>query len=449
MALSQQQLVADWVYLDKIDRTFTLTEKYKAKVDAIPGVVNDLNSTSTTDALSAAMWRTIKDKLDELSSIGSFLSVWDCTLWLPQTDPLSEPYYYAKWDYYIVWRIGTKNYKPYDTVYYAGVPSITLDANPDLATWDQYMFDWKVWTYIPSGWRVIVVDDKLLPDSTNPVENRAIYEEMSKKALVTDVTALQEEVAKKQDASVLATVAKTGKFTDLDPTSIPVYITTKWYDEWSTVTSQAPSAKAIYDKIYSMWGTVDEKAEVTYWTTEPTNPRPWDIFVNSADGSLKIWDGNEWTTIASEGYVNEKVQEQADALSTLSSTVDAITPGANAWATAIQPGANITELINNANYIDNTVDSLTNYTKTSDLAWVALSGSYNDLDPETLPTIGDATLTITQNGTPIGTFSANSTQNVSINIEDKWDDIVYVTSEEYDRMWDEKYSDWKTYFIYI
>lgn len=50
----------------------------------------------------------------------------------------------------------------------------------------------------------------------------------------------------------------------------------------------------------------------------------------------------------------------------------------------------------------------------SDLATVATSGSYTDLGNK--PTIGDATLTITRNGANVGTFTANSTTNQSINI---------------------------------
>lgn len=60
-------------------------------------------------------------------------------------------------------------------------------------------------------------------------------------------------------------------------------------------------------------------------------------------------------------------------------------------------------------------ESTSAYTKTADLAPVALDGSYNSLVDT--PTIGDATLTLQKNGTAIDTFSANATENVSINIE--------------------------------
>ncbi len=55
--------------------------------------------------------------------------------------------------------------------------------------------------------------------------------------------------------------------------------------------------------------------------------------------------------------------------------------------------------------------------KVDDLATVATSGSYNDLsDKPTIPTVNNATLTVQQNGTDVGTFTANSSSNSTINI---------------------------------
>lgn len=60
---------------------------------------------------------------------------------------------------------------------------------------------------------------------------------------------------------------------------------------------------------------------------------------------------------------------------------------------------------------------LSGYTPTADLAQVALSNSYNDLDDKpTIPTVNDATLTVQQNGTSVGTFTANSSTNTTVNI---------------------------------
>ena len=53
------------------------------------------------------------------------------------------------------------------------------------------------------------------------------------------------------------------------------------------------------------------------------------------------------------------------------------------------------------------------------LATVATSGSYNDLtNKPTIPTVNNATLTVTQNGTSAGTFTANASSDTTINLTD-------------------------------
>ena len=54
---------------------------------------------------------------------------------------------------------------------------------------------------------------------------------------------------------------------------------------------------------------------------------------------------------------------------------------------------------------------------TPSLATVATSGSYNDLSNKpTIPTVNDATLTLTQGGSTLGTFTANASSNVTIDV---------------------------------
>lgn len=63
-------------------------------------------------------------------------------------------------------------------------------------------------------------------------------------------------------------------------------------------------------------------------------------------------------------------------------------------------------------------ESASDYTPTSSLATVATSGSYNDLSNKpTIPTVNNATLTITQGGTTKGTFTANASSNVTIALD--------------------------------
>ena len=65
-----------------------------------------------------------------------------------------------------------------------------------------------------------------------------------------------------------------------------------------------------------------------------------------------------------------------------------------------------------------TTDALALKADSSSLAPVATSGDYNDLDNlPTLPTVNNGALTIQQNGTTLDTFTANSSDNKTINIQ--------------------------------
>lgn len=61
--------------------------------------------------------------------------------------------------------------------------------------------------------------------------------------------------------------------------------------------------------------------------------------------------------------------------------------------------------------------TISNKANTADLATVATSGKYSDLSgTPTIPTVNNATLTVQQDGTTLGTFTANSATNTTINI---------------------------------
>lgn len=75
----------------------------------------------------------------------------------------------------------------------------------------------------------------------------------------------------------------------------------------------------------------------------------------------------------------------------------------------------VSQLINDLGFITKNADDLVNYTKTTNLAAVALSGSYNDLLYK--PAINNGELTITRNGSALGSFKANQSQNVTMNVQ--------------------------------
>ena len=70
-----------------------------------------------------------------------------------------------------------------------------------------------------------------------------------------------------------------------------------------------------------------------------------------------------------------------------------------------------------SSYVTNSALSTTlgDYATTASLATVATTGAYSDLSGlPTLPTVGDATITVTNNGTTVGSFTTNATANATI-----------------------------------
>lgn len=173
----------DWVYTEKEARIHKLTQETETKIDNIPGVVDDVNSTSTTDALSANMGKRLQDQINQLTWLNKFLSTWDCTTGLPVTDPSATPFTYTSGNYYLVatvaWEWGT-NYKPHWSTFTPWVASTAVETN-EVNVNDMYIFDWSQWILQVNKVKEIIVDDGLSPDSTNAVENRAIYNALTTK----------------------------------------------------------------------------------------------------------------------------------------------------------------------------------------------------------------------------------------------------------------------------
>lgn len=176
MARANQQYYADNVGLKKDGREFYLNDELLAKLENVPSVIDNVTSTSATDALSANMGRALQDQINQLSSVGTFLSLWDCTTGLPETDPAVNPYQYKTWDYYIVSKIaeeGEDNYRPRWTQYDVGVASTVVETE-DIQVWDWYLYDWGKWIKQDNTGKEYPIDDALSPTSTNAVENRVV-----------------------------------------------------------------------------------------------------------------------------------------------------------------------------------------------------------------------------------------------------------------------------------
>ena len=118
-----------------------------ASANDIPGVVNNVTSTSTGDALSANMGRELQEEINNLKARGKFLSIWSANLGKPTTEPTTSPYNYSVGDYFIVGTIavsGGTNYRPNGSQYIIGSTSTTVET-AEVAEGDVYYYDGTKW----------------------------------------------------------------------------------------------------------------------------------------------------------------------------------------------------------------------------------------------------------------------------------------------------------------
>ena len=120
-------------------------------------VVDSLDSTSTTSALSANQWKVLNDKISDLFWLWKFLSLWDATTWLPDSFPLDTPYTYSTWDYFLVETVSSAtppvNYRPTGSSY--DWTASTTQETDELEAWDVYIYDGSVWLLQSNHWKTV------------------------------------------------------------------------------------------------------------------------------------------------------------------------------------------------------------------------------------------------------------------------------------------------------
>ena len=98
----------------------------------------------------------VDDKFSTLMGLGKFLSLWDSSTWLPISFPLTIPYTYHTWDYFMIETVASgwgTNYRP-DGSSYSGTASSVTESET-VQRWDFYIYDWTVWLFASNhGWSV-------------------------------------------------------------------------------------------------------------------------------------------------------------------------------------------------------------------------------------------------------------------------------------------------------
>ena len=91
-------------------------------------VIDNITSTSTTDALSANQGKLLNDKIETLESIGQFLAIWDCNKNGYNARYLDDGYQYQRGNYFIIGAVEEWNLDPEE-----GPVTVSFDTNNQVA----------------------------------------------------------------------------------------------------------------------------------------------------------------------------------------------------------------------------------------------------------------------------------------------------------------------------
>lgn len=141
----------------------------QALSDALTGLQNNIdtvqNNLNTVES-------NLQAQIDNMSSIGEFLAIWDSDTGVARY--LNSGFVYPTGGYFIIGSVaaaGQPNYMP-DGSTYTG-PSTTTTTE-DVKVSDMWFYDGTHWIYLANHERQIAVDADLSTTSTNPVENKTI-----------------------------------------------------------------------------------------------------------------------------------------------------------------------------------------------------------------------------------------------------------------------------------
>lgn len=358
----------DNIYTEKKARIHKLTEDVEWKIDSIPVVVNDLNSDSETDALSAKMGKVLYDEVKEALGVWHFLSTWDAVTGTPSSEPVDDPYEYYTWDYYIVSNVGSTNYKPHWGTYTHWQVSTAVE------TWtvwvnDWYLFDGRTWVRQPAWDRAISIDASLSSTSTNAVENRVVTNALSQKqATIPDLAAIRSWAAAGSTAlqrlaniseltnnlwyqtawDVAAAVA--WKANTSDVTALAWRVTTAEWKISTLETSSTDYASRISSLETSSWGASQDIADLQGDVTSIQGD------ITSIEGDISSLQGNvttlQWNVSSLQTTVGNHTTSITNLQWDINSIEGDISDLQDAVAWIVIPDISIT---NNSNIISTTV----------------------------------------------------------------------------------------------
>lgn len=215
--------------------------------------------------------------------------------------------------------------------------------------------------------------------------------------LQAQLNALRVRIGEEEVARADADTALSGRITSLDDSLATVARTGSYNDlsDKPTIGNGTLTIKKNGSNVGAFTANATTNTDVNIVVPTKTS----DLANDGSDGASQYVESNDLATVATSGSYNDLTNKPTIGNATL------------------------TIKRNNANAGTFTANATTNKsiniavpTKTSDLTNDGADGTSTYVETRNLPTVGNATLTITENNTSVGTFTANATSNKTINI---------------------------------
>ena len=303
---------------------------------------------SDVDGLSTELG-DLQDQIDDLSGRGRFLALWNCATGLAESNPPESPYPYKAGDYFVVGTVSSAdpavNYKPDGSSYTTGVASTTVETN-EVSVNDTYFYDGTVWKLQSNAQKEVSFSAL----AGSPYDNTNLSNALNglQGQITTNKDTMDSHIADTNNPhSVTKAQVGLGNVDNTSDLNKPI----------STATQTALDLKA--DK------------STTYTKTE-------------TDTLL----GAKQDTISDLSTIRSNAQAGKAASDTIATYGDIVTHDVAEFATAaqgaladsaLQPGDNISELVNDVGY-------LTQHQTLADLGITATASEINVLDGITATT---------------------------------------------------------------
>jgi hypothetical protein len=144
---------------------------YIAKINNGYDIAVPVTNSADTFALVNADITPLQQQVSHLQTIGRFLSFWDATTGLAQTNPQTSPYVYQTGDYFRVGVVagpGRTNYKPSGSSYTIGVASTVVETER-LSVGQVYYYDGANWA-LAAGGSVAIDETTIVFDSDDKIQ---------------------------------------------------------------------------------------------------------------------------------------------------------------------------------------------------------------------------------------------------------------------------------------